>query len=100
MAGNPSLLTKDSKTYLDSPFVKISVTCSFDGMYDMQITLLSNFSLMKCLSISTCFVLSCWTGLFAMLIAALLLLYSFIGFLVFIFNSSSNRFNRRSSHIP
>ncbi|PON36692.1 hypothetical protein PanWU01x14_326270 [Parasponia andersonii] len=72
MASNPSLLTKDLKTYLGSPFVKTSVICSFDGMYDMQITLLSNFSLMKCLSILTCFVLSCWIGLFAMLIATLL----------------------------
>ena len=38
----------------------------------MQMLPLSSLSLIKCLPISVCLVLSCWNGLLAMLIAALL----------------------------
>lgn len=46
-----------------------------DGTWLTFIILWSIFSLMKCHSISRCFVLPWWTGLFTMLIAALLSQY-------------------------
>lgn len=61
---------------------------------------LDNFSLMKCLSISICFVLSCCTGSFAILIASLLSQNNLIGFLVVILKSSNNVLSHINSHTP
>jgi len=55
---------------------------------------------MKCLSTSTCLVLSCCTGLCAMFIVDLLSQYSFIGPFHSIFRSSRIIFIHRSSQIP
>ena len=53
-------------------FVRTSTNQFFEETWDIQIWPPYSFSLMKCLFISKCLVLSCWMGLWAMLIAALL----------------------------
>lgn len=73
---------------------------SFVGMKGMQICTFSNFSFTKCWLISTCFVLSCCIGLWAMFIAILLSQYNLIRVSIHIFNSSRSFFSQRSSHIP
>ena len=50
----------------------MSMTCLEVGMYNMIISSFSNFSLTKCLSTSTCLILSWSTGLCEIAIAALL----------------------------
>ncbi|RDY03702.1 hypothetical protein CR513_12679, partial [Mucuna pruriens] len=62
-----------------NPLVKTSATWSFIGTCVVTTSPLFNFSLMKCQSISMCLVLSCWTGLWAILIAELLSQNNFIG---------------------
>ena len=63
---------------LESLLVIISYNFSFVETNGVQIWPLSSFSLMKCQSIPICSVLSYWTGLWAMLIVALLSQYSLI----------------------
>ena len=67
-----------SNDFLGNPLVKMSADCSVVGIYVIQICPLSIFSLMKCLSTSTCLVLSCRTGLCAIYIADLLSQYSLL----------------------
>jgi len=83
-----NLLTRNSKLDLNNPFVRMSATCCEEGTKGMQIRPVSTFSFMKCLSISTCLVRSCWTGFWEILIAALLSQYNFIGRVIGSCNSS------------
>ena len=53
-------------------YVRTSTNQFFEETWDILIWPPYSFSLMKCLFISKCLVLSCWIGLWAMLIAALL----------------------------
>lgn len=96
----PNLLIRNSKFGLNNPLVRISAVCCVVGTNGMQTTPASNFSLMKCLSISTCLVQSCCTGLCSMLIAALLSQYNFIGDSIGFFNSSSILCSHRISQTP
>ena len=100
MSSIASLPIKLSNCFLCSLFVNISVTCSVVVMYDMQIDLLSSFSLMKCLSTSICFVLPWRTGFYDIKMAALLSQQTFIGDGLEIFNSSSILFIHITSQIP
>ena len=59
----------------ETAFVRMSASWSVDLTKGRRTILLSSFSLIKCRSISTCFVRSCWTGFSEMLIAALLSQY-------------------------
>ena len=63
------------KTSEETTFVRISASWSFDLTKGRRMILFSSFSLIKCRSISTCFVRSCWAGFSEMLIAALLSQY-------------------------
>jgi hypothetical protein len=67
------------KSVILNPFVKTSAICSLVPTKGIHTIPSSSLSLMKCRSISTCLVLSCCTGLFAMLIAALLSQYNMMG---------------------
>lgn len=89
---------KKVKCYLNKHFAKISAVWSSDFMHGIQITPISKFSFMKCPSTSICFVLSCCTGLCAILIAAFLSQNSYIGRLNFSFSSLSTSFIYRISH--
>lgn len=57
------------------PLVNIFVSCKLVGMYLIHIKPLFSFSLMKCLSTSTCLVLSYCTVLWAIIITNLLSRY-------------------------
>ncbi|RDY12000.1 hypothetical protein CR513_03235, partial [Mucuna pruriens] len=83
-----------------SPLVETSATWSPVGSCALTISPLSNCSLMKCLSISMCFVLSCWTRLWTILIAELLSQNNFIGPSYFTLRSSRIIFIDNPSHIP
>ena len=96
----PNLLIRSLKLGLNNPLVRISTICCVVGTNDIQITPLSIFYFMKCLSVSTCFVRSCYIGLCAMLMVALLSQYNFIGMLIGIFKSSSTLFSHYISQIP
>ena len=74
--------------------VNTSANCDLEAMNGVQITPSSIFSLMKCWSISMCFVLSCCTGLCAILIVTLLSQYNLAGSSTFICGS----FRRVLSH--
>ena len=54
---SPSLLVRKLNAGPGSPFMSMSTTCWSIGMYFMLITPFSSFSMMKCLSTSTCLVL-------------------------------------------
>lgn len=96
-----SLETILSNCTFISPLVNTSTLCSALGRYIIQITLVSSFSFMKCVSISIYFVLSCRTHrLWVIKIAALLSQYTRIGVFWETFNSSSSLFIHIPSHIP
>ena len=63
------------KTSNETAFVRMSADWSLVLVKGRRMTLLFSFSLIKCRSISTCFVRSCWTRFSEMLIAALLSQY-------------------------
>lgn len=65
----------------------------WEGTYRVQMKSLSNFSLMKCLSTSIYLIISCYIGLWAMLIRDLLSQYYFISSSDFILKSSKICFN-------
>ncbi|RDY07787.1 hypothetical protein CR513_08048, partial [Mucuna pruriens] len=96
----PAKLTLPAKADFRSPLVKTSTTWSPVRTCVMTISPLSNFSLMKFLSISMCFVLSCQTGLWAILIAELLSQNNFIAPSYFTLRSSRIIFIHIPSHIP
>ena len=96
----PNLLIRSLKLGLNNPLVRISTIFCVVGKNDIQIAPLSIFSSMKCLSISTCFVRSCYIEFCAMLMAVLLSQYNFIGMLTGIFKSSSTLFNHYISQTP
>jgi hypothetical protein len=81
-------------------FVKTSAICSLILTNDIHIMPSSSLSLMKCRSISTCLVLSCCIGLFAMFITALLSQYSIMGLSSNNPNSSSNLRSHNPSLTP
>ena len=83
----PNLLRQQLKLWLDTALVNISASCSWDWTWRTSIIFSSNFYLMKCLSTSTCLILSCWMGLWAISHAALLSQYNFIAFVCSISNS-------------
>ena len=96
----PSLLTMELNVGFWTPFVKTSASCSLDAINRVQISPLSIFSLMKCLSISTCLVLLCCTRLWAMLTAALLSQYSLMGFSRLTCSFLNKPFIHMSSQMP
>ena len=96
----PNLLINNSKLVLKSHLVKISTICCVEGTKGMQIAPQSFFSFIKCLSISTCFMRSCCTGFYAILIAVLLSQYNFIGICIGIQSSSRIFSNQRISQTP
>jgi len=59
----PNLNRDSLNTLLDTPLVRTSANYNYDPTKGKEIIPASSFSLMKCLSISTCFVLSCCTEL-------------------------------------
>ena len=91
----PILLQIDSLCLGPKPFVKQSASWLQDLMYSSLKTPQFNFSLIKNLSISTCFVRSNWTGLFAILIAAMLSQWS----IIVSFRNSRSSFNKLFNHI-
>jgi len=64
----PNLNRDSLNILLDTPLVRTSANYNSDLTKGKEIILASSFSLMKCLSISICFVLSCYTGLWAIAI--------------------------------
>ena len=92
-----NLLIRSSKLKLNNPLVRISTICYVLGTNDIQIVPLSIFSFMKCLSILTCLVQSYCIRFCAMLMAALLSQYNFIGMLIGIFNSFNTLFSHNIS---
>ena len=91
---------KTLNTCLNMPLVNISVTCFEEDTNGIQTIPFSNFPLMNCQSISICLVRSCWTGLWATMIAVLLLQYNLIGMLISLSSSFRTRCIQRTSHIP
>ena len=69
MSNLHKVFSKDSDV---TTFVRISTNWSFDLTNERLTIFFSSFSFIKSLSISTCFVRSCWTGFPDMLIATLL----------------------------
>ena len=72
-------VTHAENTRLETTLVRISANWSSDRILGNCKMSSSNFSLMKNLSTSTCFVRSCWTKLWAISQAALLPQYNRIG---------------------
>lgn len=73
----PNLRSDVPKASKLTAFVTIFASWSFNLTNGRLVIFASKFSFMKCLSISTCFVLSCWTRFPEMLMAALLSQWSF-----------------------
>ena len=96
----PSLLIIELNLRLRTPLVKTSASCNLEEINGVQIIPLTIFSFMKCLSILICFVLSYYTGLWAMLMVALLSWYNFIGPFGSIYNAINRFFIHINSHIP
>ena len=95
-----SLLNDSWKTRLETAFVRIFANWSSDFTNGNFTILASSFSLIKCLSISTCLVRSCWTGFYAICIAARLSQYKLISTLGWYPISLIKLRNQRSSHRP
>lgn len=89
-----------SNDFLSNLLVRMSVDCSVVGIYVIHICPLSFFSLMKCLSTSTCLVLSYRIRLCVIDIADLLSQYSFIGGEIWTFNSCRSFSTHNVSQIP
>jgi hypothetical protein len=88
------------KSLLETTLVRISANCSSDCTCGILIIFGSIFSFMKCQSISTCFVRSCWTGLCDISIAALLSQNNTIGSPDSKPNSLISFFSQSNSHTP
>jgi len=96
----PNLSSELWKILEDTAFVSISAYWSSNLTKGNRIIFSSRFCLIKCRSTSTCFVRSCWTGLWEMSMAALLSQNKFISELGAIPISVSNLLSQRSSQRP
>ena len=92
-----NLLIQKSKFDLRNPLVRTSATYWLEGMYKMHMLPLSS---LWCRSISTCSVISCWIGLLAILIGALLSHKSFNGVSPSWWRSDKTFWSQIFSHIP
>lgn len=94
----PSLLRELWNTLSHTTLVSISTSCSVVLAWGSSTVFLSKWSLMKFRSISACWVLSCYTGLFAIFITDSLSQCNFIGDIKEIAKSLKIRFIHKSSH--
>ena len=96
----PSLSRELWKVFLHTALVSISANWSSEFTNGSLIVFFSKWSFIKWRSISTCFVLSCCTGLFAILTAAWLSQYKFIGSFTLSPRSLRILLIHNSSHTP
>lgn len=100
MSSNPYLKRSLWNIGLLNPFARIFAYCPWVEMYGVHMIPLSSFSLIKCWSISMCFVQSCWFRLWAILIADLLSQYSLIGPCHLTLRYSRIPLTHKTSHMP